>query len=163
LKQDAKGIQAPVLPCWHVPRITPPNPSSSLLRRPEEDRAMKLRTTLIAAAAILGAMGAYAYFVISAQTPETYVRKLLSVETGCYPVGYNGANDKIVTLCRGNPEWSAEALQWFNSLNTDSYFNKYGVLRWQSDDLREQVGPGPYMQYYLGEMDKLKIPHPAQP
>lgn len=90
-------------------------------------------------------------------------RTLLQVPDGCYPVAINPQNEQISTVCRGQPNWSPDALQLFNQHYPDmSYENPrnrtYSRL---STDMRDGVGPVPWFQnFWIKELDRIRVWRP---
>lgn len=91
------------------------------------------------------------------------VRNVLQIPDGCYPVAINPQNEQITTVCRGQPNWSPDALQLFNQQwaamgyhNTRT--NSSGRL---AQDMRDGVGPVPWFQYHwIRELDRIRVWRP---
>lgn len=110
-------------------------------------------------------VAALAFGCISSSSAQQYqfpdhASALLRMPTGCYPVSFNAATEKIGTVCKGQENWDPTALQYFNSIHTGYYLNRLGTGRSLKQDLAENVGPGPWMAFYLSEMDRLNLPRP---
>ena len=93
---------------------------------------------------------------------DASVRSMLKLPAGCYPVAYDAAKDAIQTVCRGEPGWMPEGVQHFNGLGSEQiYRNKLMQKRSLRQDLNENVGPGPWFDWYLNELARKRIPRPS--
>lgn len=116
--------------------------------------------SLLGTLAVFGAALVAAPAVSIAQQSAEHVSSLLKMPAGCYAVSYDKATEQIGTICKGQPNWDPEALQWFNGLYRGQYLNRFGQGRTLKQDLEEKVGPGPFMAFYLSEMDRLNLARP---
>jgi len=83
-----------------------------------------------------------------AQTPEwRMVMQANGVGPNCYITGFT---DKPTTNCQGQASWNPEVQQLFNSFTmTDLYTNSLGVNSTLSDDLKRNIGLGPWVRNYV--------------
>lgn len=99
----------------------------------------------------------------SAQAQDISVRSMLQIPDGCYPVAINPQNEQISTVCRGQPNWSPDALQLFNGQwITYTYENRRaGTTSNLARDMRDGVGPTLWFQnHWIRELDRIRVWRP---
>ena len=121
---------------------------------------MRMRAVLLSSGLALSALVASG-LASAVHAQSSAVSYVLNIPAGCYPVSFNRSTEEIGTICRGQPNWTPEALQYFNNLQATSlYPTKLNMSRMLITDMEEKVGPGPYLEWYFGEMDKRGLPRP---
>lgn len=84
----------------------------------------------------------------AAQSPEWFsIMEANGVKRGCYVTGFT---DKAAVLCQGQQGWNPEVQQLFQSFGVaELYVNSLGVSRTLLDDLKDNLGLGPWVRNFV--------------